>query len=433
MSKTLKLYFAMLLIILGIIFYLDMTQPRVIDWTETYSTKDKIPFGLFVFDNEIKTIFKNDSIEKYNKTIYEYFNGDYIVDEDAAFDEYKNIDTVQYNQDSLSVDSDSASAVVDSLVQEDYTDSYEGTIISISNYIDAQSANQLLKFVSKGNSVFISDTEFDKVLQDSLKFKMEYEMQIEDTLQVWSANKKYNNPKFKFEKGASYHYFSSIDTLKTTVLGYQGDGKNKEVNFIKVPFKKGYFYFHTQPAAFSNYYLLKQNYANYASSILGLFPHKSVLWFIKNQDGVEISSSPARYITSKPALKWAWYFALLFLVVFIIFNAKRRQRVVPIKKPLPNTTVDFTKTIGNLYYQEGNHQNIITKKIIYFLEKVRSDFMLDTKVLDDKFVQKLVLKSGKNKDDVEKVIRLIKQNQNSNIMPNKNDLLELNSAIEKIF
>ena len=54
----------------------------------------------------------------------------------------------------------------------------------------------------------------------------------------------------------------------------------------------------------------------------------------------------------------------------MIFNAKRRQRVVPIINPLPNTTLDFTKTIGNLYYQEGNHQNIVDKKIIYFLEKI---------------------------------------------------------------
>ena len=91
----------------------------------------------------------------------------------------------------------------------------------------------------------------------------------------------------------------------------------------------------------------------------------------------------------------------------MIFNAKRRQRVIPIIKPLPNTTVDFTKTIGNLYYQEGNHQNLIDKKIIYFLERVRNEYLIDTAVLDENFIKKLHAKTGKDIKDIEHLVYLI--------------------------
>ena len=138
------------------------------------------------------------------------------------------------------------------------------------------------------------------------------------------------------------------------------------------------------------------------------------------------------YWLSQPALKWAWYLALLGMLIFMIFNAKRRQRVVPIITPLPNTTLDFTKTIGNLYYQEGDHQNIVDKKIIYFLEKIRNEYLIDTTVLDDNFVKKLHQKTGKNLDDIEKVVRLINYQRKSYNLSIEEDLIEINNAIEKI-
>jgi len=116
----------------------------------------------------------------------------------------------------------------------------------------------------------------------------------------------------------------------------------------------------------------------------------------------------------------------------MIFNAKRRQRIVPIKKPLQNTTVDFTKTIGNLYFQEGDHSNLIDKKIIYFLEKVRQEFMLDTTKLDTDFIKKLQQKSGKDYADVERVVYLINQHRKNHFTSIENDLIDINDAIEKI-
>ena len=116
----------------------------------------------------------------------------------------------------------------------------------------------------------------------------------------------------------------------------------------------------------------------------------------------------------------------------MIFNAKRRQRIVNVIKPLKNTTVDFAKTIGNLYYETKDHDNLIDKKITYFLEYIRRVYHLDTQIFDDKFIKNLSLKSGKNETDIKKLVNKIaylKSKSNCN----EADLLELNKAIEDFY
>jgi hypothetical protein len=189
---------------------------------------------------------------------------------------------------------------------------------------------------------------------------------------------------------------------------------------------------HTQPVAFTNFHLLKGNHHEYAEKVLSYIPEGKVFWHIKDQTGEVISDSPMRYVLSQPALKWAWYIFLIGMLIFMLFNAKRKQRIVPIIKPLANTTVDFTKTIGNLYYQEGDHNNIIDKKIIYFLEKVRNEYLIETHRLDDDFIKKLHLKSGKDLDDIKNIVSLINAYRKNNYLSIEDDLLQINNAIEKI-
>ncbi len=397
MSKSVKIYIAILVVLLIAIIYFDATKPKPINWTPTYSVTDKNPLGMYVFDNEMKTLFKYQKIEKISISPYEYFYNQY--DEDTLVNNYK----------------------------------IKGTFLSVSEFsdIDEQSISELCNFVSHGNSAFISSKIIPSSLLDSLKLKMNSEFKIKDTILNWVANKKLANQKFKFSTNVGDNYFSKIDTLNTTVLGYQ-KGDTTRINFVKVPWVNGNFYLHAQPTAFTNYYLLKESHADYAQQILSYIPKGDVFWHIKNQTGEVIDDSPLRFIFSKPALSWAWYIGILGILVFIIFNAKRKQRIVPIIEPLRNTTIDFTKTIGNLYFQEGNHDNIINKKIIYFLEKIRNEYLLDTTILNDDFVKKLNQKSGKNLVDIQKVVFLINAYRKSPHTSIEEDLLQMNKVIEKV-
>lgn len=398
MNRTIKIYIVFLVLLLVAIVYIDATRPKPINWTPTFGINDKIPFGMYVFNNETDVLFKNEKVNKITKTAYEYL--------EPLYDYDSLVNTYQAN----------------------------GTILSISeNYlIDDESTQEILYFAEHGNKIFISSKSFPQKLMDSLKFKYSSKFLASDSISTWMANPNLGSQKYNITIGAGNTYFDKIDTLSTTVLGYQGNKKEKLVNFIKIPYGKGEFYLHTQPNVFTNYHLLKDNHSKYAAKTLS-YTDGEIFWLIKNQSGEIISNSPLRFILSQPALKSAWYIFLLGMLVFLIFNAKRKQRIVPIIKPLENTTVDFTKTIGNLYFQEGNHNNIIEKKIIYFLEKVRNEYLLDTNVLDENFEKKLQQKTGKKPADVRNAIYLINQHRKNQHQSIENDLIALNTAIEKIF
>lgn len=399
MSKSIKIYISVLVFIFILILVSDYDKPKPIDWRPTYSVNDKIPFGLYVFDKEIGGIFKKQKIQRISDvTPYEFL--------DSKYDE-------------------------DSLVE---TYSVKGTFVNISvqNNIDDQSMKEIMYFVSHGNNAFLSMANFPKPLLDSLKFEYTSNFRPTDSAFVWMANKKLSRKAYK-STGDIADYFSKIDTLNTIVLGYQGNPKKKKnINFIKIPYKNGNFFLHMHPVAFTNYNMLKKDRYQYAENVLSYIPKGDVFWYTKLQTDENISGSPLRYILSQPALAWAWYLFLIGMLIFMIFNAKRKQRIVPILQPLSNLTIDFTKTIGNLYYQEGDHKNIIDKKIIYFLERIRTEYLIDTTKLDDEFVKKLHHKTGKNEKDIQELVFLINEHRNSYHDSIEQDLIRINNAIEKI-
>jgi len=398
MNRTLKIYLFFLFLLIAGVIYIDAIRPKPIDWSPSYDLHDKIPFGLYVFDQEINELLAQNKVEKVSKTIYEFL--DPLYDNDTLVKNYK----------------------------------IKGTILNICDeyIIDEQSTKELFYFVSHGNTAFLSVQNLPKIFTDSLKIKTKSDFDLTNTMDFWLANASVGTQKYDLNKGAGIFYFSNIDTLTITVLGYQGTEKDKRVNFIKVPYRQGNFYIHLQPNAFTNYHLLKDNHAEYVEKILAYLPKGKLFWMIKDQNGLIESGSPMRYILSQPALRWAWYLFLIGIITFIIFNAKRRQRIIPIIKPLENTTVDFTKTIGNLYFQEGDHQNLIDKKIIYFLERIRNEYLLDTTVLDENFIKKLHAKTGKEIKDIEHLVYLINYQRKSYHQSIESDLIEINNAIEKI-
>ncbi|AWA31238.1 hypothetical protein HYN48_14665 [Flavobacterium magnum] len=396
MSRTIKIYIALIVMLVVLIAVLDSSQPKPIDWSATYGITEKKPFGLYIFDKEIRGIFRPNTVTPVSVTAYEYFLPTYAGDSAKHFGGPRK------------------------------------TFVSIAGgeLLDKESVSALLAFVADGNHAFISAKRLPVWLLDTLRLKARYDCESTEGIYNWVANPNLGTKKYHIYEGRCNGYFSELDTLHTEVLGYQS-GDTAKVNFVKVPFKKGSVILHTQPAAFTNFHLLKDDHAEYAEKVLAYIPKNDILWYVKGQDGDRKSQSMFRIILGNPQLTWAWYIFLFGLVGFLIFNAKRKQRIVPIIRPLENTTIDFAKTIGNLYFQEGDHDNIIEKKIIYFLEKVRQDYMIDTAVLDEQFVRKLQLKSGKNIEDIEHLVYLIRKSR-SDYRAVESDLIEISQAIEKI-
>ncbi|MEP2970442.1 MAG: DUF4350 domain-containing protein, partial [Nonlabens ulvanivorans] len=94
-----------------------------------------------------------------------------------------------------------------------------------------------------------------------------------------------------------------------------------------------------------------------------------------------------------------------------------------------NSSVEFTKTIGSLYYQTGDYSGIIDKKINYFLERLRSKYFVDTQRLDTTFIKRLAVKSGRSQNFTEDVILYINKLRAKSVH-NEYELKQLNKRIE---
>ncbi len=396
MNKTVKLYIGLLVVLFIGFIVIEFSRETPIDWSKTYRETDKIPYGTFVIYDQLPTLFPNSDIEDIRVTPFQYF--------DATFN------------------------------WEDSTYSASGTYLHIDEYaqIDDVSAQELLDFASHGNDVFISTAYPPQKFYDSLHLDIKNLYDVKGNAEFGFTNPDLKNDSITIDKGLSNIYFSKLDSSITTVLGYQKFDSTKRINFVRIDHGFGSVYLHLRPVVFTNYQLLKKDNQKYAAAALSYLTDDNIFYDYHSKIGQDLGDSPLRFILSKPALRAAWYLGLISLVLFMIFNAKRKQRIVKVVKPLENTTVAFTKTIGNLYYETKDHNNLIDKKITYFLEYIRRVYYLDTQLLDEKFTKNLTVKSGKDKKITKQLIDLIVYLKAKPVCTEV-DLLNLNNLIEDFY
>ncbi len=214
--------------------------------------------------------------------------------------------------------------------------------------------------------------------------------QKKDSLIVFT-NPQLNGHPYSF--GSEYIQFFEPDSVsQATILGKNGFDKP---NFVKIGHGDGNIYLNLLPMAFTNYYVLNDSTSDYAFKALSyLPPNQPVIWDEYANQGRDEEESALRVVMSYPPLRWAYYIAIFGVLLYVIFEGKRRQRIIPVIQPLKNTTLEFLGVVSRLYFQKQDHIGIAQKKSIFFLEQIRTKYHLKTNQLDEDFVATLSQKSG---------------------------------------
>lgn len=393
MKKVFYIVTALAVMLLLLVVVADASAPKKTDFFPYYTVSAKKPLGLYVLNKEADSLFNGKltrvvyTLPEYMDSVYSYADNSYIID---------------------------------------------GTLFKISadpSDIDAEDADAMLDFAASGNTVMLSTPFVPKAITDSLGVTVTMPLLQKDGIDVYINNQP--DIKYHFGKGHFSSYFSiPQENQNIKVLGYQTVDKTSMPNFIEAEYGEGRFILHTQPAAFTNYYLLNDKHYRYAEAVTSAIPYGNVYWQVAS-GRMDSNRGLLDHFLKQPAFRSFLYLGLAALFLFIFFNARRRQRVVPIINPVTNTTIDFARTIGNLYYMEGNHDTIIEKKIIHFLEHIRREYFIDTYELDAAFVEKLHTKTGKPKEDIRTVTELIKRHR-LNLGSSEADVIAINNAIEKL-
>lgn len=386
------------ILVLSIVIF---TSCNKTDWVENYKEKEKSPFGTYIISNEAESLFKDQKITVLKENFYDY----------SLF----NIDSTKTNNYIL-------------IKNAAYKQTAAGTA-------------ELLEFVKHGNSAFIALNFFKENFKEELEFTTnnldENKSSVAELKKLkgtfYLKQTDFGNKTYSFDRNIRRNYFLQYNKNKTIVLGTTKIDGEEVPNFIKIYHGKGAFYLHTNPVVFTNYYLLNNKEA-YVENLLSYLPKDNVLWDVHiktSKYSNENNKKPSifKFFLQHKTLTWFLFVSLAGLLLFMLFNARRKQRAIPIIVPLKNTTVAFTQTISNLYLSEADHKNLVDKKIAYFLEKVRSRYLIETSNLNAAFMEKLAAKSGnevqKTKYLVNTIIAL-----NKKVECSEEELIVLHKMIE---
>lgn len=205
---------------------------------------------------------------------------------------------------------------------------------------------------------------------------------------------------------ATHRYFELKESFDGEVLGYVDTIKNP--NFIRMNYGEGVIYLHSNPMAFTNFFLLDSVNGDYYQKALSFLPpDANVVWDEYLKSGAEGQQTLFRVIFRYPALKWAYILLILGAILYVLFRTKREQRPIPEIRPLENRTLEFVSVVSSLYYKQRDHVAIANKRINSFLEEVRYNYKLRTEELDSSFIDLLSERSGVARGSVEGLIFLI--------------------------
>ncbi|CAM3939692.1 DUF4350 domain-containing protein [Mucilaginibacter galii] len=383
--KNFKLYIFISSLLLIIYLVAQYNKPQLIDWAETLNNTHKSPFGTYVVYNRIKDIFPGATVRTFREPPYNV-----IKDRGIQHGAY--------------------------------------IIIGGSVNINEEDYKKLAQYIENGNDVFIAASDFGQYLRKQLKVQTGYKFGSESGNPIRLLNKAFANNWYKIDRGATNGNFSNFDTTRALVLG---ETKEHAANYLKYKIGKGALYLNANPLMFSNYSLLQDTGAGYAAKALShLQKTNAIVWDEYYTQGRAGDESIMRVFLRYAQLRWAFYIAFFSLTAFVLYEMKRRQRIIPVIDPLGNATIEFVNVVGQVYYEQRNNSNIAQKKATYLLEHWRSKYNVSTQKLDNDLAHAVAQKSGADIDLVNNLISQITLVR-SNKSVSDQELIQFNQNIEQ--
>ncbi|MFQ5651038.1 MAG: DUF4350 domain-containing protein [bacterium] len=417
-------FMAVLGVLLVIATVMILSTPEPVDWSFSFSRDDTIPYGNRILNELLAELFPGQEIRVSERPLYNTLTGTDVESQRHLIRERLQAATPEPPA-TRSLERPERPA---GLAPHSSRQDTNYIIINSAFNPDDLDVRELLHFVARGNSVFIAAHEFSGAFADSMGIETDAEFVVQDSVSLNFVNPALHAADdYVYRKGTADFYFDRFDTASAVVLGMNSELK---ANFIRCALKEGEVYLHTVPLAFTNYNLLFRNNAEVVFKALSYLPVQATIWDEYYKAGKGLTRTPLRFVLSKRPLKWAYFVAISTLIVFVIFEGKRRQRIIPVVKPLANTTLEFVETVGRLAYQERDHKRMAEKKIAYFLDSIRTRFHVKTSELSEGFCEAVAERSGVAAEQVKKLIGEIQKLQQREQITAA-ELRHLNDSMER--
>lgn len=395
------------------------------NWRETYAEnttdKKKDPYGVFVMQTLLDSYFPEE---------------DFVVLEDSIHLKLKDTSIGNY------------------------------VFLGGGMYLDSLGSEALLDFVASGNQAFIFTRSIDYDLSsmffdetcDTTYYWYDYYRKLRDTM----VSVNFTHPdlardrdyqfKHLLQKGKlqnrDWYYFNEAYFCEDTYfpVARLGTLQTDQTNFVRIGYGDGYFYLHSMPSLFTNIHLLEEEGLSYVEKVFSHLSAGTIYWDVKSKIPTRIAEQmnynynrglstehPLKYILSQPPLAWAWYILLSMGLLYLVFRAKRRQRMIPVVEQNENTSLAFISTIGRMYFLQNNHRHLLLQKMQLFLLDVRDRYQLKIDVIDEPFVENLATRSKVDIAIIQKIVLMYRNVKNSTTGATDNTLIEFHQEMERFW
>jgi len=408
----------LLLVLLALLF---RSNRRPLDWRETYDEDSRSPYGTFVIHELLQDYYP----EHQFRTLSDSIHGQLL---------YPSNQPANY------------------------------IFIGEAMYMDSLDMQALLNFVLEGNTALISSRtipydlisylyydecedfpweDYSSAPDSAVHLNFNHRALANDTGFVFKYIKRYREKPYNWQYIESYFFCEEEYSLVEL-----GRMNNSFINFARIKYGDGTFYLHTTPLAFTNISMLEKQSLEYANRVFSHLQPGDIYWDRYSQISERVgrrrnqarnggerrfsTKSPLQYILSQLALAWAWYLLLTVGVLYLLFRTKRKQRIIPVLERNTNTSLAFLSTIGRLYFLQNNHRQLCLQKTRLFQGFIREHYNLQSREMNDDFIQKLIAISEVSEDLIHKILLMNRNIENSDFV-SENTLIEYHLAIDQFY
>lgn len=318
------------------------------------------------------------------------------MDEDTASElaevaDAENVEDEQYLSSVSKVLSDTAApyskAVNDSFLMK------QMEVADAENVEDEQSLSSISKVLSD------TAAPYSKAADDSVLMKQMEAAALSDTLvDEGDHYEEYSGVMVEDEDGRRWMFRrKGISNADVEVIAYSG---TNPVAF-RVRMGKGYAYYLPNKLFFSNYGVMNCD-KRFLEEIMSYVDGNYVVRLdVKYESGPAKKDPSLSYLTNQEALNLAYWLAVIAILLFLIFAARRRQNVIPEVTAPRNRTVDLVRHEGTLYQSQGDYLDLVQKKIVYFFSII--DHLLHVKLNEELTAEKVARVALNAKMDTDKL------------------------------
>lgn len=372
-------FLLVVLALFAIFVLIEYRMPRQFSWVPTFSHTDDQPFGCQLFDS-VLAVSMPKGYTVTNSTLWQ-------MERDCVFTTPK------------------------------------GVLIVTTEDIDEQ-MNSVLTLASKGNIMLVATTDLYKWC-DSLgidfmyhrKFKIaDITGKLPDKDTLYLADRVTPSCGVTVCEQLIECTLYIPDSVDCKMLARLYDPEVSERSEVPVssavaaafPVGKGELILVSAPLLLTNYGAVSGDSHRLAAHLLDRMKHLPVIRTERYmQATAQPEQSPLYVLLHEPPLRWAVYLAMLTILLFCIFTARRRQRVIPVISRPANGNLEFVRLIGTLFWQQHDNAALVAKKLSYTADTLRRDMGID--ISDTAALPQLAAHTGRNVEELRLLLHNIRQ------------------------